>query len=262
MSSESQEIEVTGAEVAGMFETDSEEALTQEERNILSALLRRGDRVDLSVPDNMDPRELWSMLELCSRTFLRARQLGGILKLLIGRALIVIQKTPEIYESRGFRSFDAFMSDDVRGLPAMTGISRPELFKAKLVAGSSGPDMNLDDARKIGFTKMHIVCSVETSKETQKVLMEAAKTDTIPQLRERIARSNLQVQSGDITWDVLQVTVTQTQKRLIQQFMSNPLVRAYCESESPGMILERMIQEVSEEWSIRAMVIEGEAVEV
>jgi hypothetical protein len=184
------------------------------------------------------------------------------LKLLIGRALLVIQNTPEVYESRGFRSFDAFMSDTERGLPAMTGISRAELFKSKAVAGSVGPDMNLNDAREIGFTKLQLVAGVtDAGSATQKALMESAKTDTIPQLRERIARSGLQVQAGDIEWDLLQVTMTKTQKQLAQSFLSNPRVRAYCESDSPGMILERMIQEVSEEWQVRAMVIEGEAVE-
>lgn len=253
-----QEVQVTGAEVAAMFEVDSEESLNTEERGILSALLRRDDRVDLAVPDNMDPRELWRTLEICSRVFLRVRHASGQLKLLIGRALLVIQNTPEVYESRGFRSFDAFMSDQERGLPAMTGISRAELFKAKSVAGSVGPEMNLNDAREIGFTKLQIVASVtDPGTATQRALMESAKTDTIPQLKERIARSSLQVQTGDMTWDLLQITVTQSQKQFVQAFLNNPRVRAYCESESPGMILQRMIEEVASEWEIQALVVEG-----
>lgn len=254
---------ITGAEVASLFDSRSEETLNSDERVILASLLTRDDRVDLAVPDTMDPRELWDTLNICARVFVRVRRASGQLKLLIGRSLLVIQNTPEVYESRGFRSFDAFMSDTDRGLPKITGISRAELFKAKSVAGSVGPDMNLEDARQVGFTKLQLIAGVtDPGSTTQKALIDAAKTDTIPELRERIARSGVQFAAGDLEWDMIQLSVTKTQKKMFQEFVNNPQVRAYCESESPGMIVQRMIEEVGEEWRIQSMVIEGEAREI
>ena len=158
-----------------------------------------------------------------------------------------------------FSSFDSFMSDDVRGLPHLTGISRAELYKAKSVALSVGPGMNLEDARDLGFTKMQLIAQhAEPGSARLNELIESAKTDTIPQLRERIARAE-NLEPGDLQWDVFQLNVTKTQKRLIQEFLANPQVRAYCETDSAGLILERMVQEVSEEWRIRASYVEGEA---
>lgn len=253
-------VQVTGAEVAGLFVADSDESLTTEERLILAALLTRDDRVDLAIPDKMDPRELRRTLDICSRVFLRVRHASGQLKLLIGRALLVIQNTPEVYTSQGFTSFDEFMSDGDRGLPHQTGISRAELYKAKSVAASVGPNMNLQDAREIGFSKMQLVAGyTEAGSTAQRELMQVAKTATMPQLRERMARSNMGVDEGDLQYDVLQITVTKNQKVIVGRFLANPQVRAYCESESAGTILERMVQEVAEEWRIQAMTLGGVA---
>lgn len=257
---DTQEVQVTGAEVAGLFTTDSEEALTPEERVILAALLTRDDRVDLAIPDDMNPRELWRTLEICSRVFLRVRHASGQLKLLIGRALLVIQNTPEVFTSRGFSSFDAFISDSERGLPYITGISRGELYKAKSVAASVGPNMNLADAREIGFSKLQLVAGVtEAGSAEQNRLIEVAKNTTVLQLRERIARSDMGIEEDDLEFDLLQFQVTKTQKKLIQSFVNNPQVRAYCETQSAGMILERAIQECVGEWQIQGQVVEGAA---
>lgn len=251
------EIQVTGAEVAGLFDPTTDDTLSSEERVILSALLTRDDRVDLAVPDGMDPRALWQTLDLCSRVFLRVRHASGQLKLLIGRALLVIQDTPEVFITRGFNTFDQFMSDLERGLPHITGISRGELYKAKSVAGSVGPSMNMEDARSLGFAKMQLVAgNTAPGSAQQKALIEAAKTQTIPELREHIARAGF-AEAGDLESDVLQVHVTKTQKRVVQSFLGNPQVQAYCETSSAGLILERMVAEVEAEWEIHATVIEG-----
>lgn len=251
-------VTVTGAEVAGLFVADSEESLTPEERVILAALLTRDDRVDLAIPDAMDPRELWRTLDICSRVFLRVRHASGQLKLLIGRALLVIQNTTDVFTSRGFTSFDQFMSDAERGLPRITGISRAELYKAKSVAASVGPTMNLDDARQLGFGKIQLVVGhTDAGSPQRQQLMEAAKTATIPELRERMARMDLGLDADDMEYDVLQVAMTKAQKRIAQSFLINPAVRAYVGSDSAGMILERAIQECAAEWSIQGEVIEG-----
>ena len=257
-----EELQVSGTEVAGLFNARSEDTLTNDDRNRLIALLTQDDRVDLAIPDEMDPRELWRTLEICSRVFVRVRRASGQLKLLIGRALLVIQKTPEVYKSRGFSSFDEFMTDEARGLPSFTGISRAELYKAKTVAQSVGPDMSLEDAREVGFTKMQLIAGANMEPAEQKQYIEDAKTMTIPQLREKIAKSDLNIDADDLEYDLIQVPATKAQKKLFQEFTSNPQVRAYCGTDSPATILERAIQEAEAEWIARAVTIEGSAVPV
>ncbi len=253
---------ITGREVAGLFDAriPGQETLSESERTILSTLLSSNGRVDLVIPDKMDPNELWRTLDICARVFVRVRRASGQLKLLIGRALLVIQDTPEIYTSRGFESFNDFVSDEQTGLPAMTGISRGELFKAKAVAKSVGPGMRSEDIREIGFSKVQLVAAAAPSGSPKfNALIEAAKFDTVPQLRERIANADVGLTAEDMEWATIQFPVTRTQKNIAEEFFGNPQVQAYCGTESRGVILERLIQEAEVEWQIQAMVIESEA---
>ena len=258
-----QEIQVSGSEAASLFDTTSEETLTPEERAILRSLLSQNDRVDIALPDDISASDLWMTFDICARVFVRVRRASGLLKLLIGRALTVIQAKPEVYISRGFRSFDDFISNEERGLPKLTGISRAELYKAKAVAQSIGPETNMQAIRDVGsFTKIQIIASqMESTDSRFDTVMEHAKTDTVPQLRERMARMGLVGSTDDIEWDIIQFSVTKTQKRMMQEFLTNPRVRAYCETESPGVILERAIQEAMGEWEVRQIEIEGQATE-
>ena len=243
---------ITGTDVAGLFDNRDQETLTGEERIILAALLSSSDRVDMAIPEEIDPKELWRTLGICSRVFVRVRRANVALKILIGRAIILIQKKPEIYESRGFKTFDDFMSFP-NGLQSITGISRAELFKAKSTAASLGPTINMEDVRQAGITKITMIAGVtDPGTATQKALIEAAKTDTVQQLKERIARSGMQLQVGDLSLETLQVMVTTTQKKFIQDFLNNARVRAYVGSDSQGVILERLVQECESEWLIQA----------
>lgn len=243
--------EVSGIDTAGLFDPASEEIFQNpEERTLMATLLSLNDRVDLALPDGMPAAELWRTFDICARVFVRVRHASGQLKLLIGRALAVIQNTPEIYESRGFRSFDDFMTNEDRGLPFITGISRAELYKSKAVAKSVGPAVNLETVREIGFTKLQLVAGVAQAGDSHfEPLLEHARTDTIPQLRERIERQGLS-DADETVWDVITIPVTRAQKDFFSGFLKNPQVRAYCESESAGIILERAISEVIGEWGI------------
>lgn len=253
MSENTQELSVTGTEVAGLFDTRNEDLLTLDERVLLSGLLSSGDRVDMAIPDDISEGDLWRTLSICGRVFVPIRRASTQLKIIIGRAINLIQQRPEIFESRGFRSFDDFMSLP-HGLQQMTGISRAELFKAKATANALGPTINMEDVRQIGITKIQMVAQYsEPGTPSQDALIEVAKTHTVPQLREHIARLDLQVSTGDMEWDVLQIPATKTQKALFMEFFRNPLVLAYCGTTSQAVVLERMLQECSEEWQIRAM---------
>ncbi len=255
MPDELQEIQISSEAVAGLFDPGIEASLPPAEREALTVLFVRNNRVDLAIPDDMDPDDLMRTLEMCVRVYVRARQAMSHLKLLIGRALIVIQNNPEIYRRAGYNSFEGFIS---QGMPAATGICRAELFKAKSVAQSLGPGLSLEAVRTLGLTKLQLIAGVtEAGSASQTRLMNAARTDTIPQLRERIARNGL-AEADALTWDALTFNVTTAQKTFILAFFNNPQVRAYCETDSAGLILERMVQECQNEWEVQMMVAENE----
>lgn len=92
----------------------------------------------------------------------------------------------------------------------------------------------------------------------QREYIEHAKTETIPQLQERMVRDRIVAETGDVQWDVLQIQLTKTQKRFILSFLDDQEVKAYCETDSYAMILERAVAEVMAEWTSREVIIEGE----
>lgn len=253
--------EIIESDTAALFDPRSEEVLSSPERELLATLLSHSGRVDLALPDGISASDLWDSFQVCGRVFKLTRRASGQLKLLIGRALKVMQDTPETYESRGFRSFDEFMSK-VNGLEAMTGISRAEGYKAKAVAEGAGPDMQLSDARELGFTKLCLITGVAKSTDSNfQSLVEAGKTQTIPQLRNTIARHGL-ADADETIYDVFQFSVTLAQKRFFNDFLKNPQVGAYCNTESAATKFEMAIVEAITEWQVSQPVIEAEAVEV
>jgi hypothetical protein len=239
---------VTGVEVAGLFDPAVTESLDPQERLLLSTLLSAEDRVDIAIPENLEPDKLWDVLALCCKVFIRVRRAQSQLKFLIGRALVLIQSTPEIYTQRGFTSFDRFMSDEVAGLPAITGISRSELYKSKSVT-EAFPTASLADSRDIGFTKMGLIAQVTTGANSDSAeWMEKAKSMTIPELKKEIYASSLQIPEGSLDVDVLQLTVSKEVKDRVEGFVADPLIQAYCGNRNAGNILMRAIEEVEIEW--------------
>lgn len=251
---------VVESDTAALFDPRSEEVLSSPERALLATLLSHSGRVDLALPDGISAASLWESFHVCGTVFKITRRASGQLKLLIGRALKVMQETPESYESRGFRSFDDFMTR-ADGLERFTGISRAEGYKSKAVAESAGPDMALADARELGFTKLGLITGVSKSTDsTFQPLVEFSKTHTIPEIRQHIERQGL-ADADETIWDVVTIPVTRAQKNFWTAFVQNPQVQAYCETQSAGMILERAVSEVMNEWSIEQTVVEGEAAE-
>ncbi len=253
-----QDTEILDSDAAALLDPRSEQALSFPERDLLISLLSNGERVDVAIPDGISATALWNSFRVCGIVFGINRRLSGQLKLLIGRALKVMQETPESFESRGFHSFDDFMTKR-EGLEKYTGISRAEGYKAKAVAEGSGPEMDLSTAREVGFTKLQMITGVAKHTDSNfQTLVEHAKTDTIPQLRQRLERAGL-ADADEQIWDTISIPVTRAQKNFWNSFVQNPQVQGYCETTSAGMILERAISEVMNEWQIQQPVIEGEA---
>jgi hypothetical protein len=244
--------DISGSDVAGLFDPSITDTLTSEERALLTTLLASDDRTDVAIPKDINARDLWTTLELCCRVFIRVRKASAQLKLLIGRALIIIQENPDIYKQRGFRSFDDFMTRE-DGLPGFTGISRSELYKTKTVAETFPTTVSLGDARDLGVTKLSLLAQVtREGNSDSNEWVEKAKKLTIPQLKTAIYRSNQQIEEGSLDFDTLQITVTMAQKQAIEEFLDDPEIQAYNCTKMPAVILMNAICEVGEQWKTQA----------
>jgi hypothetical protein len=239
---------LTGVDVAGLFDPSQPESLSSDERNLIGALLVTNDRVDVAIPQGMTADSLWEAFSLCCKVYSRVKRAQSQIKLLIGRALILIKDTPEIYTRCGFSSFDRFMSDELTGLPAITQISRSELYKAKTIA-ETFPTLSLGDSREMGFTKLSMIAQVTRESDSDSGdWVQKAKDLTIPELKKEIYRSDKQIPEGSLDWDVVQFQVTKDQKERIESFLADETIQGYCQGKAPGLIFERMISECEGEW--------------
>jgi hypothetical protein len=227
-------------EIAGLFDPGIEQGLSSAERTLMSSLLMSAEMA-VTIPRDVSPSDLWGALDICCRVFMLTRQAAAQLKLLIGRALILIQEDhPEIYQSRGYATFDSFMTE---GLPRLTNMSRGELYKAKMVAESMG-DVKPEDARAMGFSKMGILAKVTDDKKSDfPQWVERAKSMTIPELKIAIAESNLKITVGDQEEAVWSMVCTDDERARIDAFMQDPEVHAHCGTEKPGAIMDNLIAE-------------------
>lgn len=239
---------VSAADVAGLFDPNIADALSLEERSVISTLLSSDDRTDVAIPENISPDDLWKTLELCCRVFIRVRKANAQLKLLIGRSLVLIQDNPELFKSRGFNSFDSFMTRE-DGLPGLTGISRSELYKAKTVADTFPTIISLGDSRELGVTKLSLIAQVtkEGNSDAQS-WVDFAKDNTIPELKARIYRSDKGISEGALEVETLYITLTGDQKQTVEQFLNDAEIQAYAGSKMPGVILCAAIAELEEIW--------------
>ena len=236
------------ARAIGLFDPDSKESLSPSERRILIGLLATRGSVNATLPDTMIASEIFGTVSLCGSVLVDIRKIAARTKVLVGRCLVLIQNNPTTYEDRGYSSFNGFISDDVNGLPKITGISRNELYKAKNVAEAI-PDLSLSDAQSVGWTKLSTLASKYTSSDSGfTAMLESAKTDTVDQFNERLYRSDQQIPEGSLEFGVIQVTVTKDIQKRFAEFTQDPRIRAYCGTDNTGQILERLMEEAEGVW--------------
>lgn len=246
-----------GAELLQLVDASGSVALSDEERLLLVTLLDQSDRIDVVIPEDTPAERLWETALMCSRVLSVVRRAGNILKFLIGRALVLIQKNPELYERNGFRSLDAFLSDEVNGLPALLGISRGELYKAKSVA-ESNPTMSMQEYREIGFSKLGLLAGkVQEGDSQYPYWMEQARTSTFKELQTKIYASNMQIPEGSLEADVFTLPCTADQKQELDEFIADPVIQSAAGTKSKAQVLVNATREAQSTWAGEAENGEG-----
>ncbi len=242
---------ISSAQLAGLFDPRVEGGLSLDERALISTLVANNDRSQVAIPDNISDEDLWAALRVCCKVESRVRKVQTILKLLVGRALLLMQNRPSMYQERGFISLDAIMSDEDRGLPAITGISRAELYASKKIA-KSWPTISAADATDIGFTKLVTLSAIrQQSDSDSSKWLNIAKISTNQGLKEQIYRSDNSIPEGALDQDTFIITLTKAEKNEIQQFLNTAEYQAYCGTASPALMLLRCIAESTAEWRVQ-----------
>ncbi len=238
--------------LAGLFDPNVEGALTDDERTVLSTLILKEGRVDVAIPETIENDRLWDAIKVCSSVSVRVQRVEAVLKMLLGRALLIMQTRPVMYTSLGFKSFEEFVtSPGPNGLKALTGVSRNEAYATKRVV-TILPMISTSEASEIGFSKMKELTRVVRKDDSRaQEWIEKAKNMTLLQLKDAVYRSDNQIPPGSLEFDTLIIPLNKDEKLRITEFLKTPEYQAYCESAQPAAMLLRAIEEATAEWTLQ-----------
>lgn len=226
------------------METLPTHPLNAEDQKILAQICAPESDIALTVGANQGPEEILRYLYILTRASITLERKRDGLVQVIGRILHVVRENPAIYQARGFKSFDGFIKGHVVNA---LGMSKSTLRDAMRIY-EAFPTTSAADVAEVGVVKMVLLSRITNSTQPNHgKLIEEAKSQTYRQLLQTAAeKANLR--PTDIERAVLVVQLSIAQKAMVKSFLDHPQVRAKCQTEDWGTILEYMIAEVMGEW--------------
>lgn len=245
--------------------------LSQSENEILKAVLDEDARIDVVVPRQIHPDTLWSYLETFGKAASKLQHANNKIRPIMGRILVVLKDYPEVWSSRGYTSYDNFLSV---GMKELFGISRTECFEWRKVAENL-PSLTIEDLTRIGTVKCQVLArQAKEGDKYYKKILEAAKD---PEKTANDLRSYAATVKGYGEDEVLLAHITlcvtrETAKRW-KEFIKDPMIQAYVsDGTNPAGesgIFARLLDEAEMEWKAQgeailnmtrsAAVIDGDA---
>ena len=102
--------------------------LSASDKKVVEQFLKSKEQLTDLIPDTMDDQELWRSLAACCKSLSSYRKSASVLKVIVGRLLVVLQDRPEVYQKLSYRTYDDFLT---RGMPELFGIPRSEAYAAR-----------------------------------------------------------------------------------------------------------------------------------
>jgi hypothetical protein len=221
-----------------------DEKFDSAEIEVLRGLLDPTGRVDLIIPETINPQDLWRTFEVCCKTIAQLKRAGSVVKPMVGRMLVLLRDYPEIIQSKGYSNYEDFMN---RGMDELFGISRAEAYACRLVAEKL-PSLTVEQFREIGIAKLQLISQATGEKEKDcNDFLEFAKNHTVAQLKVKVAEKK-HLPEGELDAELIVIQANRDIASTWKQFITDKRVCAYAETEQPGRILALMIAEVANQW--------------
>ena len=216
--------------------------LNHEENMLLRELLRPGASIEVLIPPDAEPTELWKTLDACVRGLglLEARMCR--LKPIIGRILLIFENKPSLYKALGYETYSLFMDNGVYGI---LGLHRTSAYEGKLVARDwpqIGPDRY---AKALGPKKIAILSKfVKGNSPNGESWLQTAESMKVGELREYCVQRGF-IEAGETEGATISFTASRAIHDLWKEFFEDGRVHSKVGSRDYGKILEAMIQECS-----------------
>ncbi len=223
--------------------------LSASDKAIVDQFLDSREQLTDLVPDAIDPATLWTGLSACCRSLALNRRTASLLKIVIGRMLVVLRDRPEVYQNLGYRTFDDFIT---RGMPELFGIPRSEAYAARTLV-EKWPSLSAEQIKLVSYSKLALISKVVDEKSSNaNMYLKAAQEHTLDQLKDILANNGV-LPREDSDFATITILTTKGIKKMWTDAVSDPQIRAYCQTDDPGVILECLLSETLCEWRSRML---------
>lgn len=223
----------------------SELNLSLQEQNILAELVDPDTEVR-AVATDLGPEKLWAAIEVSLRVYSTVKRAQSQLKPVIGKLLIELEKYPQLYQSKGFSTYDEFLT---LGAPSLLGIPRSEAYRAKRLA-QTWPSLTPEEFGGIGEGKLYLLSSFTNSADpASEHWLDVARNSTKDQLRDAIVVAG-EATAESITNCQIAINTSLDVKQAWSSFVSNPQVQSTVGSGDHGQILLAALGEASSSWGV------------
>jgi hypothetical protein len=227
-----------------MMENGVAAPLDADEQRMIAGMVSPDGDTNFVFDDKASPVEILRSLQIATRAVcILDRKRSGLLQV-IGRILYVARHNPAVYRAAGYQSFDKFLKQHVT---VTLGLGTTTL-RAALTVYESFPKTTPAEVADVGISKMVLLAKMTNHTQPgHQRMIEAAKSQTFSQLL-HVAAEKANLPPGDVLHTTIEIRVTKSQGKMWREFCENPQVRAHCQTEAPGLILEYMMEEVMSEW--------------
>lgn len=213
--------------------------LTQAEAKMFKAALESGSRIDLILDRKMTTVEAYETLAVCCAVMGHAEGVKAKMRPLIGRLLVSIQNTPEVYTRLGYPNFEAFLQQEV---VEKLGVSRSDAYMSKRVA-TAFPTLSVERQSRIGVVSMGILSAhTKEGNSDCKELLKIAETSTISQLKTKLVERDLMDPARD-DQAVINILTTKDIKEHWDGITKDGRVHSVVGSRDHGAILDAALGE-------------------
>lgn len=222
--------------------------LSENEKALLYSLISE-ETISIDVLLNKDStdQELDEALNVCMKSHGKLYKANMRLKPVIGRLLCLISEHPEIYKSRGYKSFDKFMSEYI---PKETGMTRSEAYNCRRIM-ESFPSLTVKDFEETGYVNLTLLCRVtKDSEPSRDTWMEKAKEMTVEGLKEELVKEGI-FDKDDLERAKIEIKTTKSIADNFKEFVNDKSIQGYCGTNDPGVILDLMMAEVGIQWRVQ-----------
>jgi hypothetical protein len=220
-------------------------SLNVAENELLATMLRGNRKIELAVPDTLEPKEVISAVRSCCSMLQKSERVQGKLLAVLGRLMVLARNNDLVWTESGYKSYGEFVKKE---LEVKLGRSRSSLYEAKKII-ETFPDLDLNTYGKIPTASLLLAAKCNPTGAQRVKMLERAAGEGADAFKEWVVEKGYLGSKEDNTGATLILSGSLSKIKELRRFLAREDVRKHVGSEDPLEIILAATQEVDAEWA-------------